>query len=58
MTKLRSRPLFIPFARPRPSPNPDEGGGPVTSMMVGEENSRPDPAPMTTLSLAEEGGGR
>jgi hypothetical protein len=49
MTKSRRRPLFIEFAKPKPPGKPEEGGGggPVTSMMVGEEKGRPDPQPTT-----------
>lgn len=55
MPKARKR-LFIDFAKPRPPGKPGEGGGgPVTTMMVGEESGRPDPGQVTTLALGEEG---
>lgn len=56
MTKPRGRPLFIEFAKPLPPGKPGEGGGPVTTMMVGEEKGRPDPGQVTTLMVNEERG--
>ena len=53
MTKLRRPSLFITFTKPRPKPG--EGGGPVTTMMSGEESSRPDPGTVTTMAHGEEG---
>jgi hypothetical protein len=53
MTKARKRSLFIDFAKPRPPGKPGEGG-PVTTMMVGEESGRPDPGPVTTMMVGEE----
>ena len=44
MTRSRKRSLFIEFVRPPPpgKPKPKPGGGPVTTMMVGEEKGKPD----------------